>query len=264
MIQFTTTRRVLAHACAMALILVFHPGCQDLPASAVRQIQLAHQDYQRGTFEPCERHATDVISAFPDCPDTAEAYYLRALARLQRGYRTQAMSDLRSAAQLCRRSDLATQVYLQLGLLAFEDNDYALAVAHFEKALAGSARGAAVGEAWYRYGRCLQRVGEFRRARVALQNAVKDGGSSAEAAQKLLAWPHDYFTIQCGAYSTQNGAEQAAGELRRRGLAVQVERLSYRSTLPYVVQHGHYRNYAGASAELSRARSVQHDSFIVP
>lgn len=241
-------------------------GCNELPASDVRRIKQAHQAYRLARYSESDRLTTAVIRDYSDKPDTAEAYYLRGISRLKQARRLEAEPDLHAALRLCRRRTLEVLLYMQLGNLAFQDGAYRRAAKLYRRAMDDLPSKVAVHEVWYRYGVSLQRSGDFAGARAALRRAMVGRVSSTmrKDAVRKISWKHDYFTVQCGAFSQMRSARAVAETLRRQGIDAVAPRQNEAGSLSYVVHAGRYRDYASARAALPAVRRVQADAFIVP
>lgn len=241
-------------------------GCNHLPESAIQQIRQADQAYRLANYRGSEQLAAAVIRDHSHKPDTAEAYYLRGISGLQQGHRKAAVGDFRSALRLCRRRELESALCVQLGNLALDDRAYASAAGFYGRAVDDLPANVPADQVWYRYGLSLQRGGYFVRARDAFRRVVADTPSSPVrgSALRKMAWPHDYFTVQCGVFSRPNSAAAVVAKLRRQGIRAVTSRLDRRDSPRYAVHAGRYRNYASASEALSAIRRIQSDAFLVP
>ena len=263
-VQWTARRGRLS--AVTLLVLVAAGGCNDLPAPAVRQIKRADQAYRLSRYLESDRLAGEVIRAHSRKPDTAEAYYLRGLSRLKQARRADAEADFRAALRLCRRRALEVLLCVQMGNLAFQDGAYARSAGFYRRGADDLPANVPIGQVWYRYGLSLQRSGEFDRARAVFRRLVngRPAGAMGSNALRQMAWKHDYFTVQCGAFSRMESARAAAANLLGQGIEAVASRQDRRGAPPYVVYAGRYRNYAFASAALPAIRRIQGDAFIVP
>jgi tetratricopeptide (TPR) repeat protein len=89
---------------------------------------------------------------------------------------------------------------------------------------------------------------------------VAPAGSSGGAPP--VASPSSPYSIQCGSFQSQSLAEQAADNLRVRGLNAQAF-ADPRGGGRYVVRVGSYNSQHEAAADLPRIRRVQKDAFVV-
>ncbi len=87
---------------------------------------------------------------------------------------------------------------------------------------------------------------------------------AAGHAKRMYDWPHDYFSIQCGAYREKAGATKLQEELKKAGLRARVETHPRGGEPLHKVLVGRYPRYDQARDML---RSVQHrvsDALVVP
>ncbi len=251
---------------ASVLTILTGLGCNELPKQAVHQLQQANQSYRNARYDQSERWSGQVIRAHPEKPDTAEAYYLRALARLKTKRRSLAEGDLLAASRRCGRPDLEVLICVQLGNMAFEDAKYARAASMYGRAGDELPTGMRADEVWYRHALSLQRSGRFTDAERAFRRLLRGHPTSgyAAAASAKLAWKHKYCTVQCGAFAQEDRARVAAAELRRRGIDSVSLAVRQWAELPYVVYAGRFRDYESAQSALSSIRRIQADAFVVP
>ncbi|MCB9851223.1 MAG: SPOR domain-containing protein [Phycisphaerales bacterium] len=241
-------------------------GCGGLPKPAQRQMTQAQMALTTGDYAGCERLVDPVIRAHPTDRAVAPAYYMRGQCRLQTSSRDAARQDLRQALRLASDDGLRGVVQAQLGNAAFEDNMYADAAAHYSQAVGHLPHSAPTDRVLYQYGVALQRTGQFEPGRRVFADIIKFFPNSqyANAARRKQAWSDPYFSVQCGAYSSQSGANAAAANLRARGLAALTVPELRDGGRYYVVRIGRFPKYEDAARLLARARSVAPDAFVVP
>ncbi len=237
-------------------------GCTEIPADAAARIRQADQSYRQSDYANTERYASAVIDAHPQHPATAEAYYLRGLARLKSGDRVAARGDFHDSLRLSGRKDLGAKIHGQLGHLFFDEGRYQRALEHFRKS-------ASVGwdeAVFYRWGIAALRSGRFAEARRALTTLLEKspGGVYAESARQKMRWKHQYFSVQCGAYSTSERAYSAAATLRSNNANIAVVRDVGQRHPKYIVLAGRYRDFPSAENALRRIKPVVPDAFLVP
>ncbi len=241
-------------------------GCHGLPPSAVDRILKSEHAYRIARYDESQRLATSVIRSYPEEPDTAEAYYLRGLARVRSGDRAEANGDFRQAVRLCERSDLKSVLSTQLAHMLFEDHAFAGAARLYNQALKGPYPENCTPGLWFRYALSLERSGAFCDARSAFQRVAdqRTDARLSSAASTHLAWRHSYFTLQCGAYTRAERARAAAKMLKERGLDAAVVRSGRPGVASHLVHAGRYPDYVSARAALADIRRVQPDAFVIP
>lgn len=241
-------------------------GCAELPKSAVQQIEQAHDAYRASRFVDCERLATGVIDRHAHDPDTAEAYYLRGLSRLNRNQRSGARADFDAGLKVSQRPLLSSLLRVQLGIVWADEGRYALAAQHYQEAIQNLPASVEPDEVWYQYGVCLQRSGAFGPARDALRHVLQQYPTSSFApqARRKLAWTHEYFTVQCGAYAQISSAYAHAENLRQQRFDALAVNTTEDGRPKYVIHVGRYPDFATARSMLPRIRRIQPDAFIMP
>jgi len=250
----------------LAIAALASDGCSRLPDGAVRQINEAHRAYQRRDYPRCERLVSPVIAEHRGQPDTAEAYYLRGLARLRTGRRDAAHGDFQAGRRIADRAELKALLDAQLGNLEYEAGHYQRAAAHYRRAEPGLPATPPTDRLLLRYGISLQRSGHFGEAKQVLAKLLLrfPSGRPAEQARRKVTWPHDYHAIQCGVYAQAASAKSAARRLRDQGVQATNWRETLNGTTRHVVRAGRFRSYAEAHRNLQQIRAVVPDAFVVP
>ncbi len=247
-----------------ALAVGLFAGCARLPAPAVNQISQARSQVESGQYGPAERLLTPVINQYIEYPQVAEAFYLRGQCRLKAGRREDARSDFNKGLVLA--DDRALQVWLevQAANMAFDDDRYERARFLYELAIDDVPSGPPADRVLFQYGVCLQRTQNFREARDVFERVFREypASSFATAARRKYNWDDEYFSVQCGVFSTKTRAQQMASDLRRKGIGALA--VAEGGGGRYVVRAGQYQTYAEAARMLDRVRSHQPDAFIVP
>lgn len=253
-------------AAGLAVASLAGSGCYRLPEAAVRQIRHAHQAYRHREYARCERLASPVIAAHATAPDTAEAYYLRGLARLQSDRKQAARTDFERGRRLTDRAELKALLNAQLGNLEYEAERYGRAAGHYRMAEANLPPDPPSDRVLLRYGMSLQRSGRFREGKKVLAKLLLrfPSGRPADQARRKITWPHDYHCVQCGVYSKAETAQAAARRLSDRGVPASSWRQTRNGKTRYVVQAGRYRTYPEARRALEEIRPIVPDAFIMP
>lgn len=255
-------RSVAGVALAGGILLA---GC-GMPARASRQIEEAQSAVAAGQYERAEQLVDPVIRSHGKDAKAAPAYYVRAQCRIRGGQRDAAQQDLARVLSLSKDAELRASAEAQLGNIAFDQDDYRRAAAHYEHALARLPRRPPTDRVLLQYGTALQRSGQFDDGRRVFGQLLEQFPSSPHAgvAQTRQAWPENYFAIQCGAFGQQSSAQNLAVALRARGLQAGVFAEARGGGRVFLVRIGRFANYADAARLLERARAVAPDAFVVP
>lgn len=240
-------------------------GC-GMPARAVKQVEQAESAVAAGQYERAEQLVEPVIRSHGKDAKAAPAYYVRAQCRIRGGQRDAAEQDLSRVLALSKNAELRASAEAQLGNIAFDQDDYRRAAAHYEKALAHLPQRPPTDRVLLQYGTALQRSGQFDDGRRVFSRMLEHYPSSPHAgvAQTRQAWPENYFAIQCGAFGQQSSAQSLASALRARGLQAGVFGEARGGGRVFLVRVGRFANYADAARLLERTRAVARDAFVVP
>jgi len=241
-------------------------ACGQMPAGAVGQIEQADGLVRSGQYDVAARLCTRVITDYPAHADTAEALYLRGMCFLYQGRVGPARSDFQAGLRLAKRPDLVSLLYAQLGNIDFSAEAWSSAAEQYRRAMPNLPRRAPSDRVLYQYAVALQRAGRFDEARPVFTRLLGEhaGSRYAEPARSKRAWSLDYFMIQCGSYSDIGRANEAASELRRRGIeALAIPGASGGSRLT-AVRAGKYATYTAAAEDLGRIRAAVPDAFVLP
>lgn len=241
-------------------------GCATLPPDAVRRIQTADADYQAERYSQAVRKLNVVIANYPKTRGVGEAYYLRGLCNLQTQSEHQARVDFESALATAKRPALVARVEAQLGHLSYLQGDYARAVQYYASALPNLPDQPPKDEILYREGDSQQKCGRWKQARQVLPKIwhLFPNSEFVPYARRKFTWPHDYFTIQCGAFSRSDLAHAMANDLRMHKFDAVATVNPMLEATPHVVYVGSYTAYTEAEQQLARVRQQVAEAFIVP
>lgn len=261
---FTLRRRCACRLVPLAVAMT--AGCAKLPPSAIQQKLDAEVAYRNNNYHA----ATDTLDAFlgryPDHPDSAEAYYLRALCRAQQSNKYGASTDAQHCIRLSGHSGLTAKAHAMTATLLYETGKEAAALPHYAEALKGLADEPPTDIVRYRYALCLQHQGRWREARLEFAAVFQRYPQSdcAPHARRMYEWPHDAFSIQCGAFRDKGKAEQLTQELKRAGLSARTESRTRSNELLQFVYVGRYAHYDQAQDALRTVRRHVLDAIIRP
>lgn len=253
---------------AFAVTLVALPlaGCAELPAASKVQLTQARNAYDAGDFARCTQLVDPVIREHPKNPQTAEAFYLRGLARLRQHNRSESLDDFRKGEALARDPLLKALLDVQIANFAFDDDLYDQAAMRYSRAIKNLPDAPPIDAAMYRHGLSQMRSGKFDDGRKSLTELATRYPTSEfiRPAARALAWDGNYLTVQCGSFDNMDLAHKAAADLRRR----QFDALAYPDPTSshgrYVVRVGRFRTYGEARTVLNRVRTHVSDAFVLP
>ncbi|MFQ5501359.1 MAG: outer membrane protein assembly factor BamD, partial [Phycisphaerae bacterium] len=75
-------------------------GCAAYPDSAWEQLKTAKSDYQNHYYGAAARKLDEIVDHYPNHPDSAEAYYVRALCYARLSQKVYAEADARQCIKL--------------------------------------------------------------------------------------------------------------------------------------------------------------------
>ncbi len=248
------------------IVAVMTVGCSKLPPAAIQQKLDAEVAYRNRNYNAATETLDAFLVRYPDHPDSAEAYYLRALCRAQQSNKYGASADAQQCIRLSSHSGLTAKAEAMTATLLFETGKEAAALPHYAKALKGLDDEPPTDLVRYRYAICLQHQGQWRDARLEFAAVYQRYPQSACAphAKQMYEWPHDAFSIQCGAFRDKHKAEQLTQQLKRAGLSVRIEPRTRSSELLQFVYVGRYTHYDQAQHALRTVRRHVSDAIIRP
>lgn len=257
----TTGHPFFRHACLLLSTAVLAAaasllGCsRPLPPPATQNLREALQAYEKGDDAAVIDRSGQVIANYASSPQTAEAHYLRALARIRQKDEAGGRQDLQRALALTRRDDLAAKSHLSLGLLADGRGDEEAAKAEYIEAAELFERAGtccdAQEEALCRVGILLQKQGEFLEADRYFDRLLHlycEGRWSATARQRIRgqAW-----TLLAGSFDSLDDARRLRDEFQKAGQDSQVVPVR-RQKVSFEVRVGKYKTYKQAREAMDK------------
>jgi tetratricopeptide (TPR) repeat protein len=237
-----------------------------LPVSEKVKLVKAEEQFRAGDYAGAQAALDDIISRYPKYNETASAYYLRAHVHERSSRLAPATQDVQHCIALSKDPKLTALAHAMAGGLLFDAGNSDAARAHFERAMTDLPDEPPMDVARYRYGICLQRAGQWKQARqqFAAVSQRYAGQPIAERARRLYDWPHEFFSIQCGAFREHKPANEMSGRLRKARLNGWVHTQTRAGTKLYTVYCGRYPDYEQAKQGLVAARRVVSDAHVVP
>lgn len=238
----------------------------QLPYHAMQQLNQAKQDYQGQDYLAATGTLDKILNTYPKNPGSAEAYFVRALCHSKLSNKKQAESDARKCIKLSPQADLTSDAHATLATLLYESGRTREALTHFSEAFKNTRGRSNEDVVIYRYALCLQREGQWKEARIQFEQIYQHypNTTTAQHARRLFDWPHDYYSIQCGAFRDKGAASMQSRELRRSGLSSRVERRRRSGEQLYTVYVGKYSRYGQAKDALPSVRRQIRDAFVMP
>lgn len=232
----------------------------------MNQVIEAESDYRNQRYREAETRLNRFLRSYPDSPDSAEAYGLRALCNVELSNKQQAEADARRCIELSRYDDLTANAHATIATLLYESDRYREALMYFERALRRLSDKPPADLLRYRYALSLQRDARWGEARREFASVIRRyaGSVVAQHAQRMLDWPHDYYAIQCGAFRDQASASTFVSQLKRSGLSGSVEAQSRNGEPLFTAYVGQYRRYVDALDALKPVRRQVKDALVAP
>lgn len=260
--QLATQARWLWAVVALALV----SGCAELPAAAKQQKLDAENAYRNQNYQAATNTLNTLLAQYPDHPESAEAYYLRALCHVKQSNKARATEDAQQCVRLSKQPDLTAKACAMAGELLSESGKSAAAISHFAEALKKLPETPPTDLVRYRYAICLQREGRWAEARQQYTAICKGYPSSslAEPAKRMLEWPYDYFVVQCGAFRDKAEAAKLVEKIKQSGLKPRIETRSRSGETLQVVCVGQYPRYDQAQEACRAVQRQVKDASIAP
>ncbi len=258
--------RMVAGIGSLLLCVAVAGGCDGtVSPEGARLLQESDLAYRRADDASTVELTSRFLELHPRLRQSAEAYYLRGLARKRQGRTDQAKDDFQAAVSLSGRVDLLARAHLSLGEIAFEAGDMAKAQEHYAEIVEINPSAAPPSDqALYRLGSILQRQGKWRQADARFMRLIRlfDGSELARRAEdraRATRW-----SIQVGAFADIEGARQFQRKCRAAGLDARMDLDLRGGKLLRLVRVGSYPRYELARANLERIRKVGKDAYITP
>lgn len=253
-----TLKLMLAGACLAALA-----GC-NLPSPEARQwLEDSSAAAAGGDNERAIALSSRFLQAYPKQEESAEAYYVRGLARRRTGQTAPARADLEAALKLAKRKDLLALAHMELGNISYDADDVPGAESHFRAVLVNLPPSQSpADQAAYRLARVLQRLGRWNDADLFFDRVIYlfPEGELARLARTQVRATH--WTVQAGAYSDPAQAQNAQRQLRQSGLPAQVDKEMRDDSLMYLVRAGSFSTLEEGQADLQRVKRFFRDAFM--
>ena len=250
----------------MAAALTVFCGCASLPADAIRRLEQAQVHYDGNRFVDSKRALGLVISNYPETKGIDAAYYLRGMCYYREHRQDSARADFELALRHSNSADITARASAQMGHIAYQRKAFAAASRSYAQAIDSAGDAAFMDQVYYRYGDSLQKAGRWEAGRKVLPKVwtLYPNSTLVGYAKMKFGWPHQYHSIQCGAFNRSDLAQGLANNLRRQGFDASSEVNLRGQRVKHVVHVGRYRVFKDAESDLPRVRQHAADAFIVP
>ena len=255
-----------ARSLGPAILIGIVSGCAELPAPAVKEFHDAEADYRAQRYAPAVSRLDKILSDYPDHKGCEEAYYLRALCRVGQSDKAGALADALACIKYSKQPLLTAKAHVTAGAVLFETGKFSEALPHLAAALRDLPERPPADLVRYQYGLCLQREGRWREAKTEFGAVLQKypQSSVAEYARRYRDWPHEFFSIQCGAFRDQASAAKLQDTLRKSGLPARVESRPLGGETQYVVYVGQYASYEQARGAVAGVQRKASGAVVVP
>lgn len=240
-------------------------GCEATAPNTHVLLAQGEQAYDAGRLSTATHRLTAFLSEAPARPTAERARYVRGLAYARLGKRALAYSDLEVAAR-SDVPDVAWRSHAVLGIMRFEDGDWAGAARDLAQATALMPKVPPMDALLFRLGMCHERLGQWSQS-LPPYLEIRDRfprGRYAELAARRLALRADHFAIQAGVFEARAHADKLARELKAGDLPATVQQQPRGDRTYHVVLVGRYPTYNEARRYLGRVRGYVADAQIWP
>jgi len=239
-------------------------GCNGPLTPEAKELLLAtYASYEAGDDALTVSHADEFLSANASSPRSAEAYYLRGMAKYRSMDKAEAEEDISIALKRAADDEVRANACNALGDMAYDRQDMAAAESMYRDAIEYAQEGSQTsGRARYRLGCVLQRQGRWEDAdphfdRVVFLLPDTDLATAAARRTHSRAW-----TIQAGVFRKATKAEELAKVLTSQALPAEVVPIVLNSEPAYVVRSGTYPTYEQATGNAAMVQKTQEDAFV--
>lgn len=251
----------------LVILLTFLWGCNGPGSSFPAAYEQANQAYNAGRYATVQQTLIPYLtSGNISKTQKCKAHYLRGLCYRQQGHAffAAAQKDFETVLAYSCDKQVTGQAHTAIGHILFESSlsDIAKAQHHYRQALELLEDDSIV-EVLFRLGVCLQRQGQWRKARPYFQQCMNDFPSSPLAQNAKERLGCRVFRLQAGAYSNLSRANLQIGELNRAGWSCDAKLKIKGSQTLYLVQSGAYTGYQQAYNQLNKLKRITPSAIIV-
>jgi len=221
-------------------------SCQSAQQNQQAKLNDGFNSYTQRRFDLSEQAADGYINALPNDPNVDEAYYLRGISRLGKEDKSGAAEDLRTAVAKSKRADLKAKAQRGLGDLAFDAQNWPLAVKHYQSAISYLPAEQNAPIVVFRIGAALQAQGKWADSRPYFQQVLRLNADKFWKDRATVRLRVDSYTLQFGAFRDNANASQTAKTLRSQRLDPTVVNEVRDGQLLFMVRCGEFNTYTEA------------------
>ncbi len=263
---FTARTRLVA-----VLLLVSVCSCEHTPvgtdprahATLFRQGQ---ELFLAGNYASAAVAFDRFIATGPSPPKASEATYYKGLAHLALKQFPQAKACFQTVGEESPRAHLRAYAHKALGDTYFAQEDYAKAEMLYRNIVKKNSPDTPNDEVLYKLGVALQRQNEWEYAKLYFRDLYTNYPSSRwrERALKRYEAEERLFSVQLGAFSTRQAADQLSRNLAAHGFPPYTREVKQGAGTLFVVRVGKYKTYPDASSLAKRLQSAGFATLVMP
>jgi Tfp pilus assembly protein PilF len=217
-----------------------------------------------GKFEQAFQRFETFMARTPRSPFVSDARYWAGICALKLGDVAKARSYISRTYKRPRTAQLGS-----LALIGLADCDYAKgrftdATAKYNRAL--DMAGIQKARILYQLGMCDNRTGKLREAEQRFRKITTSYPNTkyADMAKERLKFSGTIFSVQLGAFSDRENAEDIRTKLARRALSPYIQPLNRKGKILHCVRVGRFKTWKQANEVRKKLKALQFDAVIVP
>ena len=240
-------------------------GCgTSVTREAQQDFKPGRAAFEAGRWQEAVDGFTRFLAAYPSSPARGEVYYYRGLAEVRLNRRNEALADFQRAMRAAPPPPISAYVQVAIGNVHFEEGRDWDAVRAYNGVLGNPPDGVPLDRLVLRLAISLQRVGRWSTADTYLAYVIKNFPGTPAAAEARRRYRAGAFTVQTGAYTSNEGAQREASRLRTAGFAPEIGVTQQQARRLLTVRVGRARTYAEAFSLAQRVSAAGFSAWVVP
>ena len=185
-----------------------------------------------------------------------EGHYIMGLSFLKLGQAEEARENFDFILKNYPNTKIKDKVMLGICDSYYVQEDFKKAEAEYAQLLRASPGTDYASIIYLQLGDCQRRSGKWKEAESSFRKVINDFPLSLEAktAKYNLSKGMDFFSVQVGAFSKEDNAQNLAYSLRQRGYDAYVEKLYKKDSIIYRVRVGRFNTKEKAEAEAAKLK----------